>query len=127
MLARFVGMFFGFVLGYVVAGPVGGAVGLGLGMVTGLLWESVKQAWTPVPTGAAVVHESQAILCIPKGQVATVDYLRDAGSGRWLDVAKCTLCDPEDKVGCAKRCLHLVRDVLPPRKHPVQQPAATPV
>jgi hypothetical protein len=51
--------------------------------------------------------------------------VRDAGTSRWLDVERCTLCTPEEQVGCQKRCLLLMRDTLGTRRTPVAVGAST--
>jgi len=125
MIATYVGMFLGLILGLIMVGPMGGIVGVVVGMPMGMLWSSVSDARRKVPEGAEVVRENQSILCEPKGHVASVAFLRDAHTGKWLDVERCDLCTPEDEVGCAKRCLLLIRDALPRRKHAVRAAAPT--
>ncbi|MFO1077592.1 MAG: hypothetical protein U1E73_07685 [Planctomycetota bacterium] len=110
MILMYVGMALGAVVGYFAAGPVGGAIALGIGALLGLMLAAARDAWIKVPAGTPVEHCQRAQLCVPKGQVADVTYVRDARNGRWLDVARCSLCTPEDEVGCEKRCLLLVRD-----------------
>ena len=117
MIVTYLGMFFGLALGLIMAGPMGGVVGVVAGMSLGLLWSGAKDARAKVPLGADVVHENQSILCVPKGQVASVEFLRDESSGSWLDVERCSLCAPENEVACAKNCLLLIRDALPRREH----------
>ncbi|MCA8974285.1 MAG: hypothetical protein KDC98_06160 [Planctomycetes bacterium] len=121
MVAPYIGMFLGLILGLVMAGPAGAVVGVVLGMPLGMLVSGVTDARREIPQGTEVMREQQAMLCVPKGQVADVTFLRDARRGHWLDVERCTLCRPEDEVTCAKRCLLLIRDALPHRRHTVEQ------
>jgi hypothetical protein len=123
MVVTLLGTFLGLVLGFAMAGPAGGTIGAVGGAVIGMLWAGAIGATARVPMPAHLVREQHALLCEPKGQVATATFLRDAVTNRWLDVERCTLCEPADQVGCNKRCLVLMRDVLPPRKHPAVPPA----
>lgn len=127
MFTTFLAMFAGLVFGFVGFGPLGGALGVALGAVCGLLLAGSRSAVQQPSAGATLVHEQQRLLCVPKGQVATATFVRDANDGRWLDVERCSLCTPEQEVGCEKRCLHLMRDTLSPRKHRVHLPDPEPV
>lgn len=124
MIATYLAMFLGLVVGAIFGGTAGGALGAMLGGALGMMWTGAGNAVRR--TGALVVREELHVLCIPKGQVATATFLRDAGTGRWADVERCTLCSPEDQVLCNKRCLVLVRDALPRRRHPVRPTTAAP-
>jgi hypothetical protein len=119
MIAAFVGAGIGVVLGSALGGPFGGALGVLLGAMLGMLWAAGTDVVDPVPAGAHVAREQHRLLCVPKGQVASATFVRDAHSGRWLDVERCSLCSPEHEVGCQKRCLLLMRDAVPARRHPV--------
>ena len=127
MITTFVAMFLGMVLGTAAGGPRFGVLGIMIGGVVGMLLRGTANAVEQAPEGAELVREEQRLLCVPKGQVATATFVRDAQHGRWLDVARCTLCTPEDDVLCEKRCLSLLRDVLPSRKHPVEAMRIQPV
>lgn len=120
MVTTYVGMFFGLLLGFALGGPLGGALGIFLGTAVGMMLTVVPKTTIDVRPGTALVREEHHLLCMPKGQVATATFVRDAERSRWLDVERCTLCDPAEKVACAKRCLSLMRDTLPSRKNPVQ-------
>lgn len=120
MVTTYVGMFFGALLGFVLGGPLGAALGVFLGFAMGMMLTTVPATTIKAPAGAELVREEHRLLCMPKGQVATATFVRDVEQSRWLDVEQCTLCTPEDKVACAKRCLTLMRDTLPSRKNPVQ-------
>jgi hypothetical protein len=123
MIITYAAMVLGMLVGYLAAGPLGGVLGTLLGAASGLLLAGSRDAVQRPGEGAGTVTEQEVLLCIPKGQIAQATFVRDARDGRWLDVERCSLCAPEDEVGCAKRCLHLLRDTLPPRKHPVPQSA----
>ncbi len=123
MIITYAAMLVGMLVGLAAVGPLGGVLGIVVGGAAGMLLAGAGGAVQRTDTGADTVRETQTLLCIPKGQVATASFVRDASDGRWLDVERCTLCTPADEVGCAKRCLHLLRDVLPPRRHPVRQSA----
>ena len=120
MITTLVAMFVGMVVGTAAGGPSMGALGIVVGAVVGMLLRGTADAVQRAPADAELVREEQQLLCMPKGQVATATFVRDAQQGRWLDVERCTLCTPEDDVRCEKRCLLLVRDVLPARTHPVE-------
>jgi hypothetical protein len=120
MVTTYVGMFFGLLLGFALGGPLGAALGVFLGFAMGMMIASVPKTVCQAAPGATLVREEHRLLCMPKGQVATATFVRDVEQSRWLDVERCTLCEPEEKVGCAKRCLTLMRDTLPSRKNPVQ-------
>lgn len=120
MITSLLGAFLGLLFGVVVAGPLGGALGVIVGMSIGMLWSGSREAVHQIPADAKVVHEEQNLMCETKGRVATASFLRDAETGDWLDVDRCSLCTPDDKVQCAKRCLVLIRSVLPARRHPVE-------
>ena len=120
MITTFVAMFLGMVLGTAAGGPRFGVLGIMIGGVVGMLLRGTANEVEQAPADAELVREEQRLLCVPKGQVATATFVREAQQGRWLDVARCTLCTPEDDVQCEKRCLVLIRDVLPSRKHPVE-------
>ncbi|MGB3968923.1 MAG: hypothetical protein WBO45_19480 [Planctomycetota bacterium] len=124
MFTTLLAMVVGAVAGAAMAGPLGGVLGTMFGLVAGVTVSGVRDAVARAAPGAAVVREDVRVLCVPTGQVATASYVREAGTGKWLDVARCSLCTPADNVACAKRCLLLVRDSLPPRRHPVAAPAA---
>jgi hypothetical protein len=126
MILTFLGMFLGMLVGFAMAGPLGGMLGIALGGVSGMLLNGARDAVQRPHAGVEPVREEQHLLCIPKGQVATATFLRDAQDGRWLDVARCSLCTPEGEVGCAKRCLHMIRSTLPPRRHPARPPEPQP-
>lgn len=119
MVTSYVGMFLGLLLGFAFGGPLGAALGVFLGLAMGMMWSTVSRVTIPVPAGTALVHEAHRLLCMPKGQVATATFVRDVAKSRWVDVERCTLCEPEDKVACAKRCLTMMRDTLPSRQNPV--------
>ena len=123
MMFSYVGMFLGLVLGFSLAGPLGAALGTVLGFVMGMMAAGVTRATIAIPADAVLVREQQRLLCVPKGQVATATFVRDAGTNRWLDVERCTLCEPEDQVGCQKRCLLLMRDTLGRHRHPARADA----
>jgi hypothetical protein len=125
MIVTYVGMFLAVVLGFALAGPLGAAVGAILGMAMGMMLSGVVEATRKARAGAEVVREERRLLCVPKGQVATATFVREAGTRRWLDVERCTLCEPEEKVGCQKRCLLLMRDTLGTRRAPVAVDATT--
>ncbi len=127
MITAFLGMLLGAVLGTAAVGPLGGVLGIMIGGVCGMLLAGAMDAVEHARAGAELVREEQRLLCVPKGQVATATFVRDAQNGRWLDVERCTLCTPEDDVPCQKRCLLLIRDSLPRRKHPVKRPQPEPV
>jgi hypothetical protein len=124
MITTLLAMFVGMAVGTALAGPLGGVLGTILGLGMGMIWSETRDAVTRARPNAALVREDLRVLCMPKGQVASATYVREAATGRWLDVERCSLCTPADQVGCAKRCLHLVRDSLPPRRHPVVTPPA---
>jgi hypothetical protein len=120
MITTLLGAFLGILFGAVIAGPLGAALGAVVGTAIGMLWAGSREAVQPLPSDGKVVHEEQNLMCENKGRVATASFLRDAHTGAWLDVEKCSLCDPNDQVQCAKRCLLLIRGVLPASKHPVE-------
>ena len=119
MITTLLGSFLGLLFGLVLAGPLGAVFGVVVGTSLGMLWSGSGEAARPIPAGAKIVHEEQNLMCETKGRVATASFLRDAQSGAWLDVDACSLCDPNDEVHCAKRCLVLIRGALPKSKHPV--------
>ena len=119
MITTLLAMFAGMLVGAATAGPLGGVLGTILGLSGGMMLSGVRDAVARARPGAELVREDLRVLCVPKGQVASATYVREAATGRWLDVERCSLCTPADQVGCAKRCLLLVRDSLPPRLHPV--------
>lgn len=121
MFTTFVAMLVGMLFGTAIAGPLGGVLGIVVGIVGGMLLVGARDAVEEPGAEAVLVREEEQLLCVPKGQVATATFVRDARNGHWLDVARCSLCTPENEVGCAKRCLWLMRDTLPARKHPVRQ------
>ena len=123
-MATYVGMFLGLLLGFALAGPLGGGLGVMLGLVMGMMLSGVDDATRKIPAGAVLAREQRRLLCVPKGQVATATFVRDADTSHWLDVERCNLCEPEDQVGCQKRCLILMRDTLPPRQNPVHRAPA---
>jgi hypothetical protein len=125
MITTLLAMIAGMAAGTAMAGPLGGVLGTILGLGFGMMWCGVRDAVARPRPGAELVRESLSVLCVPTGQVASATYVREAATGRWLDVARCSLCTPEDQIGCAKSCLHLVRDSLPPRRHPVVTAPAT--
>lgn len=109
----------GLLIGLGLAGPLGAALGIVLGFALGMLLAGSRDAALPIPADTPLCREQQHILCETKGRVATAGFLRDGNSGQWLDVEHCSLCDPHDRVRCGKRCLVLIRGVLPGRSHPV--------
>lgn len=119
MITTLLGICFGALLGVTAAGPLGGALGAILGAMTGMMWSGSREAARPLPVGTAAVREEQHLLCETKGRVASATFVRDADTGAWADVERCSLCSPADDVRCAKRCLVLIRGVLPARRHPV--------
>jgi hypothetical protein len=126
MIATLVGMLLGLIFGLIAAGPTGGAFGIAIGAVLGLLAAGAPANAIRPAADAELVREDQQLLCVPKGQVATTTFVRDAGTGQWLDVERCSLTPPGTDLHCDKNCLVLVRGVLPGKKHPVaagvQQP-----
>lgn len=120
MITSLLGAFLGLLFGVAIAGPLGGALGVVVGMSMGMLWSGSRDAVRRIPADAKIVNEEQNLMCETKGRVATASFLRDAGTGAWLDVDRCSLCTPDDKVQCAKRCLVLIRGVLPAHRHPIQ-------
>lgn len=124
MITTYLGMLVGLLLGGAAGGPLGAALGLMVGGACGMTWAGVTNAVAKPRPGAELVREDVNLLCVPKGQVAAATFVRETGTGRWLDVERCTLCTPQDEVTCQKRCLLLVRDTLPARRHPVVQPTA---
>jgi hypothetical protein len=127
MKITFVGMFLGMLVGLAAAGPLGAVLGIALGGAGGLLVAGARNAVQQATPGVATVREEQRLLCMPKGQLATATFVRDAQDGRWLDVERCSLCTPEGEVGCEKRCLHMMRDTLPPRRHAARRLEPQPV
>ena len=125
MIITYVSMFLGVVIGFALAGPLGGMAGTMLGGAMGMMVSGVTKATRRIPADAEFAHDERRLLCITKGQVATATFLRDAGSGRWLDVERCTLCEPAEPVTCQKRCLVMMRDTLPPRRNRVRADAST--
>ncbi|MBM4059503.1 MAG: hypothetical protein FJ265_00190 [Planctomycetes bacterium] len=117
MIITYVGMCAGLLLGFAAAGPLGAALGVLVGLAIGMALSGVTEAKARIPAGAVLAREEQRLLCIPKGQVATATFVRDAHTNRWLDVERCSLCEPQDQVACQKRCLLLIRDALPAQKH----------
>ncbi|GAB4152821.1 MAG: hypothetical protein Fur0037_21650 [Planctomycetota bacterium] len=122
MITTMLGALIGLLFGSVFAAAPGGAIGAILGMSLGMLWAGSKNAVFRIPQGAATVDDEQHLLCEVKGRVATASFVRDAATGAWLDVSRCSLCSPDDSVTCAKRCLVMIRGVLPARRNPVRQP-----
>ncbi len=106
---------FGLVLGTLAAGPPGGSLGSIIGLVFGLLMLTGREA-VGLREGAKTHLKKERLLCIPKGQVAECSFLREDGTGRWLDVASCSLCNPAEEISCMKRCLILMNDMVGPRK-----------
>lgn len=119
MITTVLGICFGALLGVATAGPLGGALGAVLGAMTGMMWSGSREAVQPLPAGAPIVREEQHLLCETKGRVASATFVRNGDTGAWADVERCSLCNPDDDVRCAKRCLVLIRGVLPARRHPV--------
>ena len=119
MFRPLLGTFFGVALGYLVQGPLGAGLGAVLGCAAGGLLAAFSPIVTKVPTGTPVTQDKQSVLCENRGRVAEATFVRDAKTGRWLDVAECTLCTPQEAVTCAKRCLVLMRDVAPASAYPV--------
>lgn len=115
MIGGVIGMMLGCVLGLAVAGVPGAMMGVVVGAALGLLWTSTVATPLRPAFGAPLLREECSLLCIPGGQVAQVTLVRDARSGQCLDVERCTLCRPAERVACRKRCLVLARDVLPRR------------
>jgi hypothetical protein len=104
----------GLLVGFVAAGPGGGVIGSVLGMMMGLLLLTGRDAVRPTWRGKTHL-QSDRVLCIPKGQVAECSFVREDATGRWVDVASCSLCHPPEEIGCRKRCLILMNDMVGPR------------
>lgn len=111
-MTPYVGLFLGLAVGATVAGPFGGALGAVIGLVIGMIWAMAVDPSSRIPADAVLVKEERHLLCMPKGQLATTTFVRDAGTRRWLDVERCSLCHPSDHIECGKRCLSLMRDTV---------------
>lgn len=122
MLTTLFGAFLGLVLGVALGGPLGGCLGVVVGTALAMMWSGCQDAARPVPADVPLVRERQRIMCETSGRVATTGFVRDGRTGKWLDVDECSLCEPHDQVRCAKRCLVLIRGVLPARRHPLPTP-----
>lgn len=103
----------GLLVGFLAAGPGGGILGSVLGLMMGLLLLTGRDAVRPT-SGAKTHLEKDSVLCIPKGQVAECSFVREDERGRWVDVASCSLCHPPEEIGCRKRCLILMNDMVGP-------------
>lgn len=112
MLLSVFGILIGTALG-ALGGPLVATLGAVFGLVAGMLLANVVNNVRRVRTGHTTAPDAQHILCVPKGQVATTTFVRDAETGEWLDVAACSLCTPANEVNCQKNCLVLVRDSVP--------------
>jgi hypothetical protein len=119
MIATLCGMSLGLLFGLIAAGPMGGLFGIAIGAVLGLLAAGAPANVRKPAADAALVREDQHLLCIPNGQVATATFVRDAGTGQWLDVERCSLSPPGADLKCEKNCLVLIRGVKEQSKQPM--------
>ncbi len=100
------------VLGSLAIGTIFGPVGAGIGAAIGLSIAAVWIAIEGLPqSGPAVIEtHTERVLCVPHASIAECKMTRDATTGLWLNVEKCSLCEGEDKILCEKCCLVVMND-----------------
>lgn len=89
-------------------GPVGAGIGLAIGLGAAAIW----MAHDGLPAAGPVGHERriERVLCVPHASIAEVEMTRDKRSGLWLNVERCSICEPEDRILCDKCCLIVMND-----------------
>lgn len=111
MVLIFVCVVVGCIVGAVFGGIAGAAVGFFAGLFIGGVAYSALRARRAVREGASeLTIETRRLTCIPKGQVAECQLVCDAATGKWIDVARCSLQTTHDQVTCEKPCLQMLND-----------------
>jgi hypothetical protein len=100
----------GFGLGAIV-GPYFALAGLAVGALIAGGWLMITGVGHDV--GPAVLEKhTERVLCVPRASIAECDMTRDAQTGRWLNIERCSICSPESNVDCEKRCLIVMNDTV---------------
>jgi hypothetical protein len=100
----------GFALGATI-GPYAAIAGLALGLLVAGGWLMITSVSQDV--GVPIVEQhTERVLCVPNASIAECEMTREAQTGRWLDVHRCSICTPEDNIDCEKRCLLVMNDTV---------------
>ena len=107
MGAGVIGLILGLLAGALTGTQLGAVTGAGIGLLIGLSVHAV--GWMRSHLGDAPMVQHHLVMCTVFGASADCDFVGDRETGRWYDVARCTLLANPSHVDCDKGCVRLVK------------------